>query len=303
MTDLFAPSAVRRLMERHGFRCRKSMGQNFLADANIVDKIISSAILDKSDTVVEIGPGLGVITRAAAGRAGSVVSFELDRNLLPILKETLQGLDNVHVVAGDAMEVDIDKAVISRTGNNGPYKLIANLPYYITTPLIMHLIKRRFNISLFVIMVQQEVAERMAAPPGGKEYGALSVAVQFYTEVALLFRVPRTVFMPRPEVDSAVVRLAARSKPAVDVPDEDLFFRIVRGAFGQRRKTLLNALSSALDCFTRDNIKKLLEDSGIDPGRRGETLSLTEFAEITRQVYACSGASASPALGRGGADI
>lgn len=303
MTDLFAPSAVRKLMERHGFHCRKSMGQNFLADANIVDKIISSAILDKSDTVVEIGPGMGVITRAAAGRAGSVVSFELDRNLLPILKETLQGLENVHVVAGDAMEVDIDKAVISRTGNNGPYKLIANLPYYITTPLIMHLIKRRFNISLFIIMVQQEVAERMAALPGGKEYGALSVAVQFYTEVALLFRVPRTVFMPRPEVDSAVVRLAARSKPAVDVPDEDLFFRIVRGAFGQRRKTLLNALSSALDCFTRDNIKKMLEDSGIDPGRRGETLSLTEFAEITRQVHACSDASASPALGEGGAHI
>lgn len=304
MTDLAAPSAVRKLMERHGFHCRKSMGQNFLADANIVDKIISSAMLDKSDTVVEIGPGLGVITRAAAGRAGSVVSFELDRNLLPILKETLQGLDNVHVVAGDAMEVDIDKAVISCTGHKGPYKLIANLPYYITTPLIMHLIKSRFNISLFVIMVQQEVAERMAAPPGGKDYGALSVAVQFYTEVALLFRVPRTVFMPRPEVDSAVVRLAMRSKPAVDVPDEELFFRIVRGAFGQRRKTLLNALSSALDCLTRDNIKKILEGAGIDPGRRGETLSLAEFAQVTRQVHACTGtAGHSPALGGGGFDI
>lgn len=284
MTDPAAPSAVRKLMERYNFRCRKSMGQNFLVDANIVNKIISSAMLDKTDTVVEIGPGLGVITRAAAARAGRVVSLELDRNLLPILEDTLQGLDNVHVVVGDAMEADLDGAVFSRTGYSGPYKLIANLPYYITTPLIMRLLKSDFKISLYVIMVQQEVAERMAALPGGKEYGALSVAVQYYTEARYLFRVPGTVFIPRPEVDSAVVRLVRRDKPAVEVPDEELFFKIVRRSFGQRRKTVLNALGTAFENISREKMKELLLSAGIDPGRRGETLGLPEFASIAREI-------------------
>lgn len=290
MTDPAAPSAVRKLMEKYNFRCRKSMGQNFLVDANIVNKIISSAMLDKTDTVVEIGPGLGVITRAAALEAGNVVSLELDRDLLPILEDTLQGLDNVYIVAGDAMEADLDGAVSSRTGHSGTYKLIANLPYYITTPLIMRLLKGQFKISLYIIMVQQEVAERMAALPGGKEYGALSVAVQYYTEARYLFRVPRTVFIPRPEVDSAVVRLVRRSKPAVEVPDESLFFKIVRGSFGQRRKTILNALGAAFSNIPREKLKELLLAAGIDPGRRGETLGLTEFAEITREIYRCGAA-------------
>ncbi|MCL6610414.1 MAG: 16S rRNA (adenine(1518)-N(6)/adenine(1519)-N(6))-dimethyltransferase RsmA [Peptococcaceae bacterium] len=285
MTDLAAPSAVRKLMERHGFHCRKSLGQNFLVDANIVNKIISSAALDGEDTVVEIGPGLGVITRAAAMRAKKVVSLELDRGLKPVLEETLQGLDNVHVIFGDAMETDLDGIVGACTGHRGPYKLIANLPYYITTPLIMRLLRSGFNISLFVIMVQQEVAERIAALPGGKEYGSLSVAVQYYTEAGYLFRVPRTVFIPRPEVDSAVVRLARRSKPAAEVRDEELFFKIVRGSFGQRRKTILNALGTAFDHIPREKLRKLLMAAGIDPGRRGETLGLAEFAAIAGEMH------------------
>lgn len=289
MTELSAPSAVRELMERHGFRCRKSLGQNFLADANIVNKIAASAMLNKDDTVLEIGPGLGVITRAAAAAAGGVVALELDRGLLPLLEETLGGLENVRVVSGDAMEEDLDSAVRNFTGSPGPYKVIANLPYYITTPLIMRLLKGGFNISLLVVMVQQEVAGRIAARPGGKEYGALSVAVQFYTEVRYLFRVPRTVFIPRPEVDSAVVRLVRRDRPAVEVPDQELFFRVVRGAFGQRRKTLLNSLGAAFSHISRVQLKEILESSGVDPGLRGESLGLPEFAEITRRLHSIDG--------------
>lgn len=286
MNYLTSPSAVRNLLDRHGFHCRKSMGQNFLVDANIVNKIISAARLEKSDTVVEIGPGLGVITRAAALEAKNVVALELDAGLLPILEETLQGLENIRVVPGDAMEADFDAVVEDACGGyRGPYKLIANLPYYITTPLMIRLLSEGYNISMYVIMVQQEVAARMAALPGKKEYGALSVAVQYYTEAEYLFRVPSTVYIPRPEVDSAVIRLTRREKPAVEVPDRDLFFKVVRGSFGQRRKTLLNALGAAFNHIARDRLAALLESAGIDPGRRGETLSLDEFARVTREIY------------------
>ncbi|MFZ5642773.1 MAG: 16S rRNA (adenine(1518)-N(6)/adenine(1519)-N(6))-dimethyltransferase RsmA [Bacillota bacterium] len=285
MSDLSAPSAVKSLMEKYGFRCRKSLGQNFLADANIVNKIVSSALLEKDDVVVEIGPGLGVITRAAAERSRAVVSLELDRALLPILEETLQEYKNINIVQGDAMEASFDNLVETCTGHRGQYKLIANLPYYITTPVIMRLLLNSFNISVLVIMVQQEVAERLAAPPGGKEYGSLSVAVQYFTESQYLFKVPRTVFIPKPDVDSAVVRLVKRPKPPVEVSDEDLFFKVVRGSFGQRRKTLLNSLDSAFTNISRERIKYILQETGIDPRRRGETLSIKEFAVIAEALY------------------
>lgn len=285
MTDVAAPSAVKELMGKYDLRCRKRLGQNFLADANIVNKIVSSASLEKDDVVVEIGPGLGVITRAAAAGAGLVVSVELDRALLPVLEETLQGFNNIHIVAGDAMDTDFDSLVQAEAGFRGPYKLIANLPYYITTPLIMRLLLNRFNISLFVIMVQNEVAERITALPGGKEYGSLSVAVQYFTEARYLFKVPRTVFIPRPDVDSAVILLSRRERPPVEVTDEDLFFRVVRGAFGQRRKMLLNSLAATFDSISRERMKNLLQGSGIDPERRGETLDLKEFADVTTAIH------------------
>ncbi len=285
MADVSAPSEVQRLLSKYNFRCRKSMGQNFLVDANIVSKIVASALLGKDDVVFEIGPGLGVITRAAALKAKSVVSLELDRNLVRIMEETLEGLSNVHVVAGDAMKAGLDGIVKDRAGHCGEYKLIANLPYNITTPLILRLLTGGFNISLYVIMVQKEVAGRITALPGGKEYGSLSVAVQYHTEAEYLFRVPRTVFIPRPDVDSAVVRLARRQEPAVRVPDEELFFRVVRSSFGQRRKTLLNALGAAFSHISREQLGKLLQAAGIDPCRRGETLSLGEFAGIAREMH------------------
>ncbi|MFZ5597199.1 MAG: 16S rRNA (adenine(1518)-N(6)/adenine(1519)-N(6))-dimethyltransferase RsmA [Bacillota bacterium] len=285
MTDTASPSTARSLLDKYGFRCRKSLGQNFLVDGNIVNKIIDSAILEKEDVVLEIGPGLGVITRAAAARAGSVVALELDRALLPILEETLQGLENVYVVQGDAMEADFDAIVRSRTGHSGSYKMIANLPYYITTPLIMRILTGGYNVTSLVIMVQQEVAERITAPPGGRDYGALTVAVRFYTEARYLFRVPGTVFIPRPDVDSAVICLSRRAGPPVEVPDEELFFKVVRGSFGKRRKTLLNALGSVFTDIPREMLKELITKAGVDPGRRGETLDLGEFAGVTREIH------------------
>lgn len=288
MIDITAPSAVRDLLGKYGFRCRKSLGQNFLVDANIVNKIISSASLDRDDVVVEIGPGLGVITRAAAMVAKKVVSVELDRGLLPILEETLRGAGNISIVPGDAMEADLDDIVKNYAGHSGEYKLIANLPYYITTPLLMRLLRSGFNISQFVIMVQMEVAERIAALPGGKDYGALTVAVRYYARARYLFRVPGTVFIPRPDVDSAVLELVRRPAPAVEAPDEALFFKTVRGSFGQRRKTLLNSLGAAFPNISRDDLEILLQRAGIDPGRRGETLDIEEFAAITRELYGFS---------------
>ncbi len=284
MVDLASPSGAKSLIDKHGFRIKKGLGQNFLVDSNIVEKILSSAGLDCRDTVVEIGPGLGVITKAAAARAGKVLALEIDKKLAPLLEESLQGFKNAQVIYCDAMDSDIDRIVWQYAGSKGEYKIIANLPYYITTPLIMHLLESGFNFSLMIIMVQLEVAQRIAALPGSKEYGALSVAVQYYTEAKFLFKVPKTVFMPRPEVDSAVIRLVKRDKPAVEVPDEALFFKIIKGAFGQRRKTVLNALAAAFD-LSRDDMKKILDLAGIEPSRRGETLSLDEFANIARKMH------------------
>ncbi len=288
MPDLATPSLVKGLMTRHHLHCRKSLGQNFLVDGNIVNKIVGSAGLAGDDTVVEIGPGLGVLTMAAAEVAEKVIAVEIDRNLVPVLGETLSGNGNVEIVNRDALEVDFDRLVYGDrnvSGSQKPYVILANLPYYITTPLIMHILNGGFNYRLMVIMIQQEVARRLDAPPGGKDYGSLTVAVGYHARVEYLFRVPRTVFIPRPEVDSAIVRLSKRDKPAVDVPDEELYFRVVRGSFGQRRKTILNALGSTFKSLNREELTGILNAAGINPVRRGETLSLDEFAEVTKQFY------------------
>lgn len=286
LIQVASPAAVRSIMRRHNISCRKSLGQNFLVDLNIIKKILDSAELSPEDLVLEIGPGLGALTAQAAQSAGKVLAVEVDRGLLPVLAETLEGAGDIEVIEGDALKTDFDRLVEEKTGNlfgrgGKKYKLIANLPYYITSPLLMHLLINRFNFSTATVMVQLEVAERLAAEPGTRQYGSLSVAVQYFTESKILFKVPRTVFFPAPEVDSAVVRLSKRAVPAVTVRDEETFFKVVRAAFGQRRKTLLNSLEGSGLGPDKANWLKILERSGINASRRGETLTLAEFAALT----------------------
>jgi len=292
-----------KIFAEQGFRYRKRWGQNFLVDENIVRKIIAAARLSPADTVVEIGAGAGALTRALAQNAGLVVTVEIDARLRPVLAETLKGLDNVELIFADALAQDFDALVKAKAARRGglpaavpPYKVVANIPYSITAPLLSHLLQGNFHFSFLLLMVQLEVARRLVAGPGDADYGAFSVFVQFYTESEILFRVPRTVFYPRPEVDSAVVRLEKRAQPAVAVPDEGHFFDLVRAAFGQRRKTILNALAGCpaaaaedprgrVRRLDRDAWREILRAAGIDPGRRGEALSLEEFAALARQSW------------------
>lgn len=284
MRELTSPTAVREIIRSHGFQVRKSLGQNFLLDANIIDRIARQANLTVEDLVFEIGPGLGVLTRRLAKEAGRVIAVELDQHLLPILAETLADYPNAQVVHGDALKVDFDRLAQEKTagqfGLQGKgYKLVANLPYYITTPILMHLLTSGFNLDLMVVMMQREVAERLQASPGSKDYGSLSVAVQYYTVPEIVIRVPKTVFYPAPDVESAVVRLTRRTAPPVQVTSEEDFFRIVRASFGQRRKTLLNSLAGS-GLASKEAWQRILAEAGIDPGRRGETLSIEEFATL-----------------------
>ena len=293
MIQMISPAAIRNIMQSHGISCRKSLGQNFLIDNNIIGKIIASAELTRSDLVVEIGPGLGALTTEIARQAGKVIAVEVDRGLITALSEVLTGQQNVELILGDAMKIDFDRLAGESTageyGSTGKkYKLMANLPYYITTPVLMRLLLGRFNISIIVIMIQVEVAERLAAVPGSKTYGALSLAVQYFAKPEILFRVSRTVFYPKPGVDSAVVRLVVRPAPAVVVRDENMLFNIIRAAFGKRRKTLLNSLTGSALGLDRETCLSGLEIAGIDPGRRAETLSLAEFASLTDSIIEVS---------------
>jgi len=288
LPDPAVPSVLRSTLSKHGFHPRKKLGQNFLVDANIAKKIISAANLFHRDVVVEIGPGAGALTRYLAKVVRTVIAVEIDRNLLPVLAETAGDLHNVKIIMGDALKVDFDKLVREKTGldfTRGKYKVLGNLPYYISTPLIMRLLTGGFHLHSLVVMVQKEVAERITAVPGGKDYGILSVAVQFFTVPELVYKVPRTVFIPPPKVDSAIVRMRMREKPAVRVGSEEVFFAVVRAAFGKRRKTLANALQDVYPGLTKPARKKLLAEAGINPERRGETLNLIEFAAVADVLY------------------
>ena len=271
--DLSNPDVVRYVVNRFGLRMNKKLGQNFLIRHSVVDDIADAADIGEGDPVLEIGPGIGTLTQALAETGAAVTAVELDDHLLPVLDKTLEHYDNVRVVHGDIMRTDIETLM-----NHKPFKVCANLPYYITTPIIMKLLEQKLPIERIVVMVQKEVAERMVAVPGHKIYGALSVSVQYYTEPKMLFEISPKCFMPAPDVTSAVVAMDVRREPPVDLMDEKRFFSVVKAAFQQRRKTLSNALKNT--GMSKEQIANVLEAASIDGKRRGETLSLQEFADI-----------------------
>ena len=269
-----SPQVTQHILNRFKLRADKKLGQNFLIDENVVRQIVEAAELSEADTVLEVGPGIGTLTQGLAESKAKVVAVELDTRLLPVLATTLEGYDNVRVVHGDILKVNIMEEV-----GAPEFKVCANLPYYITTPIIFALLEKRLPMERLVAMVQKEVAERMAAQPGGKEYGALSVAIQYYTETEIAFIVPPTSFIPAPAVDSAVIVCKRREKPPVEVCDEGLFFRVVKAAFSLRRKMLSNSLKNM--GIKSEQVAQWLELAGVDGKRRAETLSLEDFAKLT----------------------
>ena len=269
-----SPQVTQHILNRFKLRADKKLGQNFLIDENVVHQIVAAAELSEADTVLEVGPGIGTLTQGLAESKARVVAVELDTRLLPVLATTLNGYDNVRVVHGDILKVNIMEEVGAPS-----FKVCANLPYYITTPIIFALLEKRLPMERLVAMVQKEVAERMAAQPGGKEYGALSVAIQYYTEPKIAFIVPPTSFIPAPAVDSAVIVCKRREKPPVEVCDEGLFFRVVKAAFSLRRKMLSNSLKNM--GIKSEQVAKWLELAGVDGKRRAETMSLEDFAKLT----------------------
>lgn len=286
MDQIATPSSTKEIINKYGLRMHKSLGQNFLIEPKFIQKIVSAADVNEKQVVVEIGPGIGALTQALAEKAGLVIAVEIDRELIKVLKDMFAHKANVHIVYGDAVKADFDRIVCDKlnVSNSPPYKVVANLPYYITTPIIMRLLEEGFNFSSLVLMVQKEVAMRMQAKPGTKDYGALSIGVQYYCRPSLVSTVPPTVFYPRPEVESAVIRLDKRDEPAVKVTSEKVFFSLVKGAFGQRRKTLLNSLSNSGFPLDKEEWRKILQDTDIEPQRRGETLSLEEFARLANNL-------------------
>lgn len=274
------PSELKQIIEKHGFTFSKGLGQNFLIDEGVLGQIVSVSGVTKETGALEIGPGAGTLTRALAERTAKTVAVEIDRRLQPLLADTLSEFDNTCVVWGDVLKLDI-AALLRENFGAMPVAVVANLPYYITTPILMKFLEERQKVQSLTIMVQKEVAERMAAAPGGKEYGALSVAVQYYTTVRMVCKAEPHCFLPQPKVASSVLHLAVREKPPVELTDEKLFFAVVKAAFGKRRKTLLNALSSdAALGLDKEQWTEALTQAGLDPQIRGERLNINEFAAI-----------------------
>ena len=297
------PKITKEFLRKHNIRIKKRLGQNFLIDEGILNRIVEIADLGKDDIVIEIGPGMGTLTKKLAEKAKKILAIEIDENLVKLLRETLVPFKNVEIIHADILKINLKKLVTQlpsypvtqfktgkltdwRTGKlANKVKVVANLPYYITTPIIIHLLKARKTLSNIVIMVQKEVGRRMVAKPRTKDYGALSLLIQYYTKPQIAIKVPRSAFLPEPEVDSCVVDLEIREKPAVKAKDEELFFKVVRAAFEQRRKALKNALSQTRDLrLDKKKVLKILEKADIKPLRRGETLSLEEFARLSNLI-------------------
>ncbi|MFY4777219.1 16S rRNA (adenine(1518)-N(6)/adenine(1519)-N(6))-dimethyltransferase RsmA [Metabacillus sp. RGM 3146] len=284
--DIATPARTRGILDKHGFSFKKSLGQNFLIDTNILHRIADHAEITEETGVIEIGPGIGALTEQLAKRAKKVVAYEIDQRLLPILEDTLSPYPNVKVIHQDILKADVKSVILEEFAECKDIVVAANLPYYVTTPIIMKLLEDRLPLRGIVVMLQKEVADRIAANPSTKDYGSLSIAVQYYTEAKTVMTVPKTVFVPQPNVDSAVIRLLTREKPQVEVDDEDFFFHVVRASFAQRRKTILNNLTHTLPSgkLQKELIEKALEEAGIDPRRRGETLSIKEFAVLSEKL-------------------
>ncbi len=281
MATLGIPQNTIAVLQKYNFNFQKKFGQNFLIDTHVLEKIISSADVTKDDFVLEIGPGIGTMTQYLAEHARKVVAVEIDKALIPILEDTLKDYDNVRVINEDILKVDINKLALEE--NEGkPIKVVANLPYYITTPIIMGLFESHVPISSITVMVQKEVADRMQVGPGTKDYGALSLAVQYYAKPEIVANVPPNCFMPRPNVGSAVIRLTRHENPPVQVKDEKLMFRLIRASFNQRRKTLTNGLNNASDLsFSKEEVAQALEKMELSPTIRGEALTLEQFAKLS----------------------
>ena len=275
-------SVTKAVLERHGFTFKKSFGQNFLTDTNILQKIVDTAEIDDQVNVIEIGPGIGALTEFLAERAAQVMAFEIDHRLVPILADTLRDFDNVTVVNEDILKVDLAQHIQNFKNPDLPIKVVANLPYYITTPILMHLIESGIPFSEFVVMMQKEVADRISAQPNTKAYGSLSIAVQYYMTAKVAFIVPRTVFVPAPNVDSAILKMVRRPESAVTVEDEKFFFKVSKASFTHRRKTLWNNLTGYFGKTDeiKDKLTKALDQAGLSPSVRGEALGLEEFASL-----------------------
>lgn len=281
MSELINPQSTFEVLNKYHFTFQKKYGQNFLIDPHVLDKIMDAAEITKDDYVIEIGPGIGTMTQGLCERAREVSAIEIDGALIPILEDTLKEYDNVNIVHGDVLKVDL-AGLIEERNEGKPVKIVANLPYYITTPIIMGLFESHVPIESITVMVQKEVAERMQVGPGTKDYGALSLAVQYYAKPYVVANVPPNCFVPRPKVGSAVIRLTAHESSPVDVKDEKLMFKLIRASFNQRRKTLVNGLNNSPDLdFPKEKIVEAIKSIGLDENVRGETLTLEQFAALT----------------------
>ncbi|OCA91614.1 16S rRNA (adenine(1518)-N(6)/adenine(1519)-N(6))-dimethyltransferase RsmA [Pseudobacillus wudalianchiensis] len=287
MKDIATPTRTKEILEKYGFSFKKSLGQNFLIDPNILRRITETAELTKETGAIEIGPGIGALTEHLARTAGKVVAFEIDQRLLPVLSDTLSPYDNVKIIHEDILKADVAQITEQEFSDFEQLMVVANLPYYITTPIIMKLLEDKVPFKGMVVMLQKEVADRISAKPGTKDYGSLSIAIQYYMEATTAFIVPKTVFMPQPNVDSAIIKLLRRERPAVEVTNEEFFFTVTRASFAQRRKTILNNLTNQLPAGKekKEQILEALQQAEIEPSRRGESLSLEEFARLANALY------------------
>lgn len=280
-TELSSAKTTKNIIQKYGFKLTKSLGQNFLINENILNEIIEAAEITKDDVVIEIGTGIGTLTSKLCERAKRVVAVEIDKNLLPILNETLSAYQNIDIINKDILKTDINEE-LKNLGINQKVKVVANLPYYITTPIIMKILEEKVNVSVMVLMLQKEVANRINAQHSTKDYGSLSIAVQYYCDTQIICKVPKNSFIPEPNVDSLVIKLTVNEKRKVEIEDEELFFKLVRGSFAKRRKTILNSLTGYEDLTDKEKLEKLFEISQIDSKRRGETLTIQEFAKLTQ---------------------